>query len=60
MNNSITCQSNYRLSQNPNYPGWEKTYCCYHNRCNQGQTTLKDNTLIYQLTISFLLLLYYY
>lgn len=41
MNNSITCQSNYRLSQNPNYPGWEKTFCCYSNRCNQAVTNIK-------------------
>ena len=46
MNNSITCQLNYRLSQNPNYPGWEKTFCCYHNRCNQAETIFKHNELI--------------
>jgi hypothetical protein len=46
MKNSIICQSNYRLSQNPNYPGWERTYCCYHNRCNQGQTIFQNNLII--------------
>jgi len=54
MNNSIICQSNYRLSQNPNYPGWEKTYCCYRNRCNQARTIFIDNIIIVLSLISIL------
>ncbi|CAF0720537.1 unnamed protein product [Rotaria sordida] len=57
MNDSITCDSNYRLSQNPNYPGWEKTYCCYQNRCNLSRTIFKDsNTIILLYIISTLLI----
>ncbi|CAF3856956.1 unnamed protein product [Rotaria sp. Silwood2] len=57
MNDSITCDLNYRLSQNPNYPGWEKTYCCYHNRCNLSQTIFKNNnTIIFLYIISMLLI----
>ncbi|CAF4483764.1 unnamed protein product [Rotaria sp. Silwood1] len=57
MNDSIICNSNYRLSQNPNYPGWEKTYCCYHNRCNLSRTIIKDtNTIILLYIISILLI----
>jgi hypothetical protein len=40
MTNLIECQSKYRLSQNPNYPGWEKTSCCHQHRCNHERIHL--------------------
>jgi hypothetical protein len=46
MINDITCQSKYQLSQNPNYPGWEKTYCCHRNRCNLGRISLENHTIL--------------
>ncbi|UJR35573.1 hypothetical protein I4U23_028326 [Adineta vaga] len=55
MNASMICQSNRRLSQNPNYPGWEETFCCYHTRCNHVQSLFQSSTISSWFIIQILL-----